>query len=308
MLFTDLLNKKTQELEPEFDKLFKDILANQTHEGDLLLVRVNGFYHTEAKNWDSEFSKNPYMIGPNTEGHSDLLHYKFIHDYRQNSISDISYTDYLKKHEWSEEKMEEINLLTEKEGMSIQLEMLIYLKIWEADLFIKKLYQFTRLSLGEPYDWHFKITESNRNKEGTTGKRDEIIRNKIRDKLEQNYPKLYAAIKNAFKTQLRNCIAHSTYFFGGRYIHTNNYIKNDLSAQIEVLPFNDWIDMFHDTMIIYNQLIRFNHLIDNLYSQAAYDHDLLFQIRLNRIDPEEKTEYYFLKYRPEFNDWGFNRG
>ncbi|MFC4231567.1 hypothetical protein ACFOW1_06685 [Parasediminibacterium paludis] len=91
MLFTDIFNKKTQELQPEFDKLFKDILENQTHDGDLLLMRVNGFYYPEANNWDNTLFKNPYMIGPNTEGHSDYWHYRFIHNYRQNSTSSLTF-------------------------------------------------------------------------------------------------------------------------------------------------------------------------------------------------------------------------
>lgn len=307
MLFTDILNKKTEELQPEFDKLFKDILDNQTHDGDLLLTRVNGFYYPEANNWDNTLIKNPYMIGPNTEGHSDHWHYKFIHNYRQTSVSSLSYTEYIQKFEWSEEKAKEIDALTENESTSIQLEMLIYIKIWEADLFIKKLYQLTNLSNGEPYDWHFKIKESNRDSSPSTGKRDDIIRNKIRDRLKDKYPNISSAIKNAYKTQIRNSIAHSNYYFIGRYIHPCNYIKSDPASQIQVLPFNEWVDMFHDTMVIYNQLIRFTHLIDNLYSKAANDNNLLFEVRLNRIDPVQKTEYYLLKYRPEFNDWGFNR-
>ena len=307
MLFKDILDTKTQKLQSEFDKLFKDILNNQTHDGDLLLIRVNGFYNSEVHTWDNIENKNPYMIGPNTEGHSDLWHYKFIHNYRKSSISNLTYAEYLEKHNWSEEKAKKISNLTKTESMSIQLEMLIYLKIWEADLFIKKLYQLTNLSQGEPYDWHFKIAESNRDNEVTTGKREEIIRKKIRERLKTNYPIIYSAIKNAYKTQVRNSIGHSTYYFAGRFIHLNNYVKTDLAAQIEVLSFNEWVNMFHDTMVIYNQLIRFSHLIDNLYSKAAHSNNLLFQVRLNRRDPSEKTEYYLLKYRPEWNDWGFNK-
>jgi hypothetical protein len=307
MLFTDILNKKTQELQPEFDQLFKDILDSQSHDGDLLLIRINGFYYPEANNWDNDVVKSPYMIGPGTEGHSDYWHYKFIHNYRQNSISSLLYDQYIEKLKWSEEKAKEIDALTEAEATSIQLEMLIYLKIWEADLFIKKLYQLTNLSFGEAYDWHFKIKESNRDNIASKGKREDIIRNKIRERIKDKYPNIYSAIKNAYKTQIRNSISHSNYYFAGRYIHPSNYIKNDPASQIQVLSFNEWIDMFHDTMVIYNQLIRFSHLIDDIYSKAAADNNLLFEIRINKIDPIEKTEYYLLKYRPEFNDWGFNR-
>ena len=74
MLFTVILTEKTQQLQPEFDKLFQAILDNQTHDGDLLLTRVNGFYYPEANNWDNTLVKSPYMIGPNTERHSGYWH------------------------------------------------------------------------------------------------------------------------------------------------------------------------------------------------------------------------------------------
>jgi hypothetical protein len=75
---------------------------------------------------------------------------------------------------WREERQKEIDELTKIESYSIQMEMLIYLKIWEADLFIKKMYQLVRLNEGQAYDWHFGISESNL-ANGKTGNRDIII-------------------------------------------------------------------------------------------------------------------------------------
>jgi len=302
MLFKDLIIKKNQELSSDFDKLFQNILHKQTHSGDLLLVQVNGFYNPEAYTWDNIPNRDPYMIGIGYDGHSDLFHYKFIDLYRNGSLSPFTYNEYLEKHIWSEGRMKEIDELEQKEGLFIQLEMLIYLKIWEADLFIKKFYQVTNLSLGLPYDWHFKIAESNRDK-GATGKREELIRKHIRDRLKDNYPSIYTAMKNAYKTQIRNSIAHSRYFCSGRYIHLTNYIKEDPSSQLQVLPFNDWIDIFHDTMAIYNQLIGFCNKIDAYYSGQIKNVNDTVEVRLNRREPEEKVQLIKLQYRKDFNDW-----
>ena len=41
MLFTDILSKKNEELSPEFDQLFEDILQTQSHPADLLLVQIH---------------------------------------------------------------------------------------------------------------------------------------------------------------------------------------------------------------------------------------------------------------------------
>lgn len=302
MLFKDIIIKKNEELTSDFDKLFNDILQKQTHSGDLLLVQVNGFYNPEAYTWDNIPNRDPYMIGMGYDGHSDLFHYKFIDLYRSGSISPFTYPEYLEKHVFSEERMKEINELETREAFTVTLEMLIYLKIWEADLFIKKFYQITNLSLGLPYDWHFKIFESNRDT-NATGKREELIRKKIRDKLEGNYPAIYSAIKNAYKTQIRNSIAHSRYFCTGRHIHLTNYIKEDPASQIQVLPFNDWIEIFHDTMAIYNQLIGFYNRIDTYYSSKLKEANDSIEVRLNRKEPEERTQLINLQYRKEFNDW-----
>jgi hypothetical protein len=133
-----------------------------------------------------------------------------------------------------------------------------------------------------------------------------VIRTLIRDRLKDNYPQIYSAIKNAYKSQIRNSIAHSQYSFLGRNIHPNNYIKNEIASQIIFLSFDEWIDMFHDTMIIYNQIIRLFHKVDSIYANFAFENNLLKEVRIKRTDPENKTEYHLLKYIPELADWRWN--
>jgi len=302
MLFTDLLNKKHEILLPEFNQLFEDILKSQSHPGDLLLTRINGFYYPEVYKWSNIENKNPYMIGMGSEGISDRCHYKFIDTYRKTSIAKLTYEDYLKQHIWSEEKAKEIKILENQESLFMQIEMLIYLKIWEADLFIKKFYEIVNLSLGNSYDWHFKINESNRDND-STGNRETIIRKKIRDQLKGKYPAIYTALKNAYKTQIRNSIAHSRYFVSGNYIHLGNYIEEDKASQIQVLNFEEWVEIFHNTMSIYNQLIGFCNRIDDYYSASSEMTNGLINVRLSRKYPVKKTEYFDVKYSKENNDW-----
>ena len=257
MLFYPKLKEISQKVSPEFDQLFNDVINNQSHNGDLLLTLENGFYNPEVYSWTNADQKySPYMIGPNNEGHSFRTHFKFIHQYRTNVVTDITLNEYLKNITSIRTDIEKYNQNIEIESQNIQLEMLVYLKIWEADSFIKRFYQTCRLLHGEPYDWHFKINESNREKSPTTGKRHELIRNKIRDRLKDKYPQIYKAFKNAYLTQVRNSIAHSKYSMVGRNIHLNNYIENDSSSALKGITFDKWIDMFHYSMIIYDELIR----------------------------------------------------
>lgn len=257
MLFKDKLKLITKELSSEYDKLFYEILKTQSHDSDMLLVFINGFYSPITNKSLKGFS--PYVIGPNKDGHSYSDHYEFIHKYRTESIHELTLKDYLKECEWTSERSKKIDELVAAEKHSIQLEMLIYLKIWESDTFIKQYYQLINLLNGEPYDWHFQIANSSRDKD-TTGTRDVLIRKKIRDKLKIKFPKIYSAFKTAYITQVRNSIAHSNYSFAGRNIHLNNDVENDPYSQLKNIEFNNWIEMFHNTMIIYNELLRLNNV------------------------------------------------
>ena len=302
MLFIDILNASTNKIKDEFQQLFDSVVKNQSHAGDLLLVLVNGFYNPDVHNWTLEEKTSPYMIGPNLDGLSEDLHYKFIHDYRTNGLAKITFEEYLSTIEYSSEHKEHIDKLIELESSTIQLEMLIYLKMWEADAFIKKFYQIVRLIYNEPYDWHFKINESNRD-DTATGKRHEIIRLKVRERLKEKFPNLYSSFKTAYLTQIRNSIAHSQYSFLGRNIHPNNFVSNDKSAQLRNLPFNDWILMFHETMVIYNQYIGFKNLIMDYYEQEALKNNNICEIRICRKDPKEYIQYLNLRFRPQYKDW-----
>ena len=303
MLFKNILDQKTAELQPEFDNLFLDTLKNQSHVGDLLLIQVNGFYNKENHKYTNiEKKLSPYVIGHGHEGHSENLHHQFIGNYIKDAISTQPYDEYKNLHKWNPESIEERDELEKQEADSIQKEMLIYLKIWEGDLFIKKFYQLIRLNNGLDYDWHFSIAESNRDKKAT-GTRDNIIRRKIRDKLKEKYPTIYTGIENAYKSQIRNSIGHSKYSIHGSYIHLNNYIEEDQYSQIQVVSFNEWVNIIHDTLIIYTQQTRLLNIIDKFYSNLSMKTDLTMEVKVNRTDPINVIEYHLLKHRPQWNDW-----
>jgi len=180
--------------------------------------------------------------------------------------------------------------------------MLIYLKFWEADLIIKKLYQFTRAIHGEPYDWHFKIKESNRDST-VTGSRQEIIRLKIRDRLKEHSLPLHDHLKMCYNTQTRNSIAHSKYSFIGRNIHPNNYIKSDPSHQLRCLTFDQWVDMFNGTLVLYNEYIRLKGRVNDFYAAIASKYNNRMEILIT--DSEGKQKPILVEYDSHWNKWRF---
>ncbi|MEJ5053663.1 hypothetical protein [Sphingobacterium sp. MYb382] len=306
MLFKELLDSKYRELRIEFEKLYHLILKMQTHDSDLLLVHLNAFYNPDVYSWDNlEEKMSPYMFGPNHEGHSENTHHSFIGQYIKHNISLETLENHLLNLEYREEKREEIDGLNFDEAISIQTEMLIYLKIWESDTFIKKFFQLASLSVGADYDWHYKLQTTSREK-GATGTRDVIIRTKIRDRFKKSIPKLYNAFKNCYSFQIRNSIAHSQYSILGRSILLNNYVKEDPYSQLHNQSFEEWIERFHETLILYTLYHELLGTINNNYGIVASKMDNTIPIRISRKEPKEEIEYRTIHYRSVFKDWGWH--
>ena len=306
MLFEELLNKKYGELIVEFDNLHDLIVKNQTHDSDLLLVHLNAFYNPDIHNWNNTEQKmSPYMFGPNHEGHSENTHHSFIGQYIKHNTSSETLENHLQNLVYTEEKRGEIDQINFDEAISIQTEMLIYLKIWESDTFIKKFFQLANLSFGIAYDWHYKLQTTSREK-GATGTRDVIIRTKIRDRFKQSIPRLYDAFKNTYNFQIRNSIAHSQYSILGRSILLNNYIKNDPYSQLRKQSFEEWIERFHETLVLYTLYHKLLDAINDNYGIVASQMDNCLPIRISRKDPKEEIEYKIVYYRASFRDWGWH--
>lgn len=127
----------------------------------------------------------------------------------------------------------------------------------------------------------------------------------MRDRLQNISPVFYQLIKSTYKTQLRNSIAHSNYSFLGRNIHPNNYIENDKSAQLKYVTFDEWIDIFHQTLSFHNQYIVLDNMINDHFSRIALANGNQLQIRITEADGKQYLQTVI--YRPEWNDWRFKQ-
>lgn len=296
MIFIDKLIELDKTLEPEFDRLFKLALKNQPHSGDMLLWYCNGFFDRSILDYNKSSPPerlSPHLIGPGLEGLSERTHYSFIDKYRKTNICELEFTEYLKLHEWSPERSEEINSIVETEETTIQLEMLIYLKIWEADLIIKKLYELIRIINGMNYDWYFEFGKRNRSR---------LINNEIRDKLKSISPILYNLINDGYNTQIRNAIAHSNYSFHGRSIHLLNF-EDKKPSMMRALSFDKWIDVFHNTIALHNHYIRLNNMANEHYANLALKHNNEVQILITEKGGKQYSS--ILLYREDWKDWGY---
>ncbi len=305
MIFKDLIEKFNNELHPEFEKILDLGFSNQCHPGEMLLWKINGFYDDSLAGIQPNEGRkfNPHVIGPGIEGHSEQTHYDFINQYRHSNISEIKFSEYLDRVKYTPEKKEEIDKIVSFESISIQIEMLIYLKIWEADLMIKKFYELARILNGEPYDWYFKVAESSRDKK-STGTRQEIIRKLIRDKFSGHSDFLKDWITSIYKTQIRNSIAHSNYSIIGRNINLNNYIKNDQAAQLNNFTFDEWHNIFHKLLILHNEYIWLGNTINEIYADKYLKGERI-EILITEINGKQYT--FELDYDENYKIWRYKR-
>lgn len=302
MIFKDILNKKVSEIGPMFNKLFELAIKNQVHPGDLLLINENGFYNKEFHTWESvPETFLPYSIGIGAEGLSEIDQYMFIDIYRNHYICDYTFNEYLELIRYDPTKIDFIDKCVSEEKFTIHLEMLIYLKIWESDAFLKRFYQLARLINNEEYDWHFNIAEGNRAL-NATGTRQKII-GKTMLVFQKYLPDLAEIFRISYQTQVRNSIAHSKYSFMSRNIHLNNYIREDKYSTLHALKFDEWIDIFHNTMILYNEYIRIFETVNQHYVCLAHANNNLIEIKINVIEPVKAKLYKQMMYRPEWNDF-----
>jgi hypothetical protein len=302
MIFLDQIQAKDAELGPEFDRLFALAVANQSHPGDLLLLLENGSYKPEVLDYVGH-NLSTYVIGPGTDGLAYHTHYKFINNYRHR-VSTSTHAEYLAElaalvasRDWpARDQLEAF------EETTIHLESLIYIKIWESDFFIKRFYEFVRILLGEPFDWRFRVSEYNRDPTAT-GVRHKILRELVRNKVQPISTILYASLAVAYKPQVRNSIAHSNFAMQGRHIQLNNYAEQDPGSQLHVITFDEWVEMFHYTLALYNELVGLGNRIRTHYAELAASQGNRIEVLVP--DREGTPRQRIIKYRPHFNDFRY---
>lgn len=274
MIFKETLDKYQMEVDEALDELFEAVKTNQTHEQDLLLIEINGFY--EEKHNDPEIKKrhnlSPFVFGPQGWIYfADITQYRYFDFWRRN-ISGQTRNEFFN----------DFNANPDKEiqyDITLQQELMIYLKFWESDRMLKKIYHLTNLALGNNYDWFFNISKDD--------SRHVIIREKIREPLKKICPKYYQLVKDIYLSQIRNAVAHSQFYITKQKLGFCNY-DPDNHAPLSQIDFEDWEIRFHKQILYYNGLIkRFNESHAH-YVKKQEGKEFGLQIRLTESGSSEK--------------------
>ena len=114
-------------------------------------------------------------------------------------------------------------------------------------------------------------------------------------------PKLIEHFKLPNNGQIRNAIAHSNYSFAGRVISLLNFVKEDPYSQKSSLTFDEWIEIFHITIVLHNEYIRLNNRIGEYYKNIFDNGKKAVDVLIT----EKEGRQYTLEvvYREESNTW-----
>ncbi len=257
MLFVDIHGKYLADSAAAIRELFITASKNQRHSGDLLLVILEGHYKPNKFNF-AKLSANAAthgmklleydiedndVIWPEVETNNVI---KIIADgYNCTSSEFIAETQNIN----DTKDGEKINQYWKHVYTVVGLEFLIYLKVWEMDSYIRKLFQISELAIGNGYDWY--LETANKTKIDPT--LHKIAKNELRDRLIKNLKtancnQLALLIEDSFSGNLRNAIAHSQYYLINQNI--------DLVKYNEYVTVDAWLNKLYPlTLAIYKTFI-----------------------------------------------------
>jgi hypothetical protein len=303
MIFADKYEALYPKISSEFNRLLSLAFQKQSHQGDLLILYNNGFYNEEMEYHNKKFGSNYliYTIGNRGENFSETAHNDFIQKFRVSNFISYNYEEYSKLHELSKLSYEEKKQLLEFETSTIQMEMLCYLKFWESDAIITKLYQFVRLLNGKSYDWKFRIKKFPREK-NTNGTIGEIIRENILKDIEIVSPILHDLLINSYDSQIRNSIAHSNYAFPGNEIWLNNFSENPLNySPRHSISFDEWNIIFNNTLVLHSTYMDLKNNINQKYIDSCLSSNDMVEVKIP--DDNQNNSKSYLKLIRESGKW-----
>lgn len=273
MLLAKELAQYRIDIQACIDEMVSAVMQHQQHPGDILLALNYAQY-------------DPDVEASLSIGYDDIVHAaqeqaKFVALMRKDPNLMLRDNSYLMAHR-------ETAGFEAVEETSIHLEMLLYLKIWEMDMYQRLLLQIARLASGLPYHWQLKIDVD-------TPKNIYAIV----DSLNTHAPKLSLLIKQLFDRRLRNAIAHSQYFFSDQTILTIDRNGNHEANY----SFDDWRASISKTLLLHSLLEVMRDKLLLCYEPLAKAGSNGFEVLLTR--PDGSTALHGISPIPHKVIWGW---
>jgi len=289
MLYVHLIKKFQPKVRKAVRQLFANAYKHQTDEFDLLLILENGMKDDLLFERNKRVSRSqrisPYIIGPHYQYYAEMTQYDFYDIYRKLNTKNNNRKSYLKKIRGNRSSEAQYSIAT-------QIELMQYLKLFESNRFLERLYKLVQLSNGNNYPWSYQIKKND--------SRSKIILNDIRDKSKTKSPLFYNLMKEIYLSQIRNAVAHSQYFILSIDINFLNY-EPKKHAPLYFVKIEDWEDRFHKLVSFYNEFIHCLKLYDYIYKRQALNKHFGLPLRALNLDDKEITQWF--RYNTDLDRW-----
>ena len=283
MIFQETLLKYNDYVREAVDELFLNSFTNQQNETDLLLVKNDYPEETLRRLKISNF-----QIGPDSISYRYNSFYKFIDQYRDKVFKKVEHKTELDKNSFKRDYF--YHYLVEHE-------LLIYMKFWESDLILRRLYNLARLARGQSYEWQY-------NQDFFNARRT-LVRDEIQKDLDKISPKFNQLIDEIYSRQIRNAIAHSQYYLMYDSINlTNN--EESQHYKLGTISYSDWEILFHKNILLYNHLIRCTNDYSVRYQKNVKGKHFGLMIVFPEKDPKGNDKTGWLKYDDTYGKWNWN--
>ncbi|MCU4164621.1 hypothetical protein [Carboxylicivirga caseinilyticus] len=286
MIYSETLFKYDKNVKNAFEKLQKMAEQNQRNKNDILLICINGWRNIQLEDSLRAKKLSPFMIGSGVFGHCYFSIYDFYDAYRRNVRSKSEITD-------EERDSEEFK---RNEKLSIDLELMIYLKFWESDIILSKLLNLVNLALGKSYDWELL--------NGKIEHRRIIIKDYVQAPLKGICPELYDLIEEVYSNQIRNAIAHSKYYHVGRNIILGNK-PDSKHYKLSNITYDEWEVRFHKVLLMFNHFINAQNEINERYIEKVRGKHFGLPITIPEKDKLGLDKIFWIKYFEVRGRWDY---
>lgn len=226
------LEKIKSRMEKAVSELYETAIQNQKNSNDIVLFYSNAHLGQAVPGVCGKF-----MVGPGIEGIDDYPRVQFLIDYLQSGNESIIQPS------WSQEEIEKHKKYT------INLELMIYTHLWEAERSLKTLKQLANLIQGKAYQWEIDIPWMTKH---------DFIRNEIKQVFLDHNLDIGKLIQESYHSQLRNAFAHGNYtFHESNHIKLNNYRGE--SWELKAISLDDWEDRFLKSALLHYEILFQRH-------------------------------------------------
>jgi hypothetical protein len=285
MIFEETLQEYDEYVKEAVDELFLKAFLNQKYETDLLLVFQNALKNNIDETTLERLNITPYQIGNGIIEFRYSSFYKFINHYRKMIV---------KKNEHRNELEKKAITRNDIYDYLIEQELLIYMKFWETDLILRRLYNISRLAQGIEYCWEYE--------QSFYDDRRKLVRDEIQKNIKIIAPKFYVLIDDIYNRQIRNAIAHSQYYLMYDSINLTNKEENPHYI-LESISYSDWEILFHKNLLFYNHYIRCTNEYKSKYQEKVMNKKFGLLINLPESDESGNIKTGWLKYDKNNEVW-----